>query len=168
MLNFGSDPSEINETRSKVEKSSKKHQRNSKVPWVMLQISIKTKKTPKNRKDTQVTRQKQRTFRKILYWSPRKLRKIVDFHKKRWNLHTKNPKHIKRTHQKRVKFWIRSIQNQRNSSKIEKSFLKTSTKFQSIISNVSKPYQNWKTLKNRKDTLVMFQKHRICFWKIVY
>ena len=34
------------------------------------------------------------------------------------NLHTKNPKHIGSTHQNRVKCWIRSIQNQRNSFKI--------------------------------------------------
>ena len=34
------------------------------------------------------------------------------------NLHTKNPKHIGSTHQNRVKYWIRSIQNQRNSFKI--------------------------------------------------
>ena len=33
-------------------------------------------------------------------------------------LHTKNPKHIGSTHQNRVKCWIRSIQNQRNSFKI--------------------------------------------------
>ena len=32
VLNFGSDPSEISETRAKVEKSSKNHQRNSKAP----------------------------------------------------------------------------------------------------------------------------------------
>ena len=51
-----------------------------------------------------------------------------------------------------VKFWIRSIQNQRNASKSWKITEKATQKFQSTISNAPKRDQTWKTLKNRKDT----------------
>ena len=94
--------------------------------------------------------QKQRIFRKILYWSPRKLLEIVDFREKSWNLQGKNPKHIRRTHQNTIKFWIRSIQNQQKSIKSWKTIKKTSTKFQSTISNAPKHYQNMKNTEKSK------------------
>ena len=53
-----------------------------------------------------------------------------------------------------VKFWIRSIQNQRNSSKNWKITKRTSTKFQSTISNAPKLDQNVKnTEKSKRYTL---------------
>ena len=62
----------------------------------------------------------------------------------------KNSIHIWKTHQNRVKIWIRSFQNHRNSLKTEKISEKTSTKFQSTISNASKRCQNVKNTKNSK------------------
>ena len=65
-------------------------------------------------------------------------------------LHSKNPKHTKRTHQNIVKLWPKSIQNHRNSSKSSKIITKTSTKFESAISNAPKPDQNVKNTKKSK------------------
>ena len=110
----------------------------------MFQNLIKTWKTRKNRKDTGVTLQKQHIFRKIMYWSPRKLFEIADFQQKSWNLHTTNPKHTRRTHQNRLNFWVRSMQNHRNSFKSWKIIEKASTKLQSTISNTPKPDQKLK------------------------
>ena len=63
----------------------------------------------------------------------------------------KNAKHIRRTHQNRVKFWIRLFQNHRNSLKTEKISEKTSTKFQSTISNAPKRGQNVQNTKKSKS-----------------
>ena len=63
----------------------------------------------------------------------------------------KNAKHIRRTHQNRIKIWIRSFQNHRNSFKTGKISENTSTQFQSTISNAPKRGQNVKNTKNRKD-----------------
>ena len=62
----------------------------------------------------------------------------------------KNAKHIRRTHQNRIKIWIRSFQNHRNSLKTGKISENTSTKFQSTISNAPKRGQNVKNTKKSK------------------
>ena len=62
----------------------------------------------------------------------------------------KNAKHIRRTHQNRIKIWIRSFQNHRNSFKTGKISENTSTKFQSTISNAPKRGQNIKNTKKSK------------------
>ena len=116
----------------------------------MLQNVIKTWKPRKNRKDTEITVQKQCIFRKILYWSLGKMLKIVDVHQKSWNLNGKNSKYTRRTHQNYIQNWFRSDQNDWNSSKTWKIHQKTSTKFPSAISNARKRDQNVKNTKKSK------------------
>ena len=62
----------------------------------------------------------------------------------------KNAKHTWRTHQNRVKIWIRSFQNHRNSSKTRKITEETSTKFQSTISSDPNCGQDVKNTKKSK------------------
>ena len=62
----------------------------------------------------------------------------------------KNAKHTRRTHQNLVKISIKSFQNHRNSFKTRKITEKTSTKFQSTISNAPNCGQNVKNTKKSK------------------
>ena len=62
----------------------------------------------------------------------------------------KNAKHIRRTHQNRIKIWIRSFQSHRKSFKTGKITQKTFTKLQSTISNAPKCCQNVKNTKKLK------------------
>ena len=65
-------------------------------------------------------------------------------------MYGKNAKHTPRTHQNSAKILIRSAQRHRNSLKTGKISEKTSTKFQSTISNAPKRGQNVKNTKKSK------------------
>ena len=65
-------------------------------------------------------------------------------------MYGKNAKHTPRTHQNSAKILTRSVQRHRNSLKTGKISEKTSTKFQSTISNAPKRDQNVKNTKKSK------------------